>query len=246
MRRFVRALTLAALLSAGAFVGIVPSGAQTVPSFTLPMTKIGTAALIHPTSASTYYGSGTTATDGLAGITEVTTPIAPEITELARALKNNPDLIYQYVRNNIETEWMYGLQKGALGTLIDKAGTPFDQADLMVKLLRLAGLTANYQIGTITLTGAQFTAWTNIADSNAACQMLASGGIPASINGSSASMICGRGAGSSISSVTMSHIWVQVTIPDSSCTSHVCLFDPSYKPHNWMRAISLPTLASFT
>ncbi len=127
---------------------------------------------------------------------------------------------------------MYGLQKGALGALIDKAGTPFDQVDLMVKLLRQAGYTASYVSGTITLTGAQFTTWTGISDSNGACQMLANGGIPAIVNGAT-TMTCATGTGSSITSVVMAHIWVQVTIPGSSCSSG-CLFDPSYKPYNKM------------
>ena len=206
---------------------------------TLPSMKIGTAALISPSSASTYYGSGTTWTDGLDAITGGTTLTPPEIIAMSRALKGNVDLIYAYVRNNIQVTWMYGLQKGALGTLIDKAGTPFDQADLMVRLLRQAGYTANYVSGTTTLTGAQFTAWTGISDSNGACQMLANGGFPASVNGSS-NMVCATGAGSSISTVTMAHIWVQVTI---SGTSY--LFDPSYKPYT-INQINLPAAIGLT
>ncbi|MBI3675502.1 MAG: hypothetical protein HY243_02675, partial [Proteobacteria bacterium] len=80
----------------------------------LPSVKIGTASLISPTAADAYYGSSTTSTNGLG-----TTSRPPEIVELARALKNNPDLIYEYVRNSIETVFIYGLQKGALGAEID-------------------------------------------------------------------------------------------------------------------------------
>jgi hypothetical protein len=53
-----------------------------------------------------------------------------------------------------------------------------------------AGYTANYQFGTITLNGAQLQAWTNIATAQAACSLLANGGIPASINGSSSTPLC--------------------------------------------------------
>jgi len=59
-----------------------------------------------------------------------------EIVELARALKNNPDLICEYVYNNIETLPQYGSAKGPLGTLLDGKGTAFDQAELMVALLQ--------------------------------------------------------------------------------------------------------------
>src|SRR5436305_1589808 len=68
-----------------------------------------------------------------------------EIVELARALKNDPDLIYEYVYNNIETLPQYGSVKGPLGALLDGKGTMFDQAELMVVLLRQAGLTATFQ-----------------------------------------------------------------------------------------------------
>src|ERR1700760_128347 len=96
----------------------------------LPSVKIGTAALISPSAANAYYGSGTTSSDGLSNYTGVETPAPPEIIELERALRGDPQLIYQYVANNIQTVFMYGLQKGALGAEIDKSGTPFDQAEL--------------------------------------------------------------------------------------------------------------------
>ena len=40
----------------------------------------------------------------------------PEITELARALRGDPDLIYQYVRDQIDYYPIWGVQKGPLGT----------------------------------------------------------------------------------------------------------------------------------
>ena len=65
-----------------------------------------------------------------------TPPAAPnEIVELARALDWNPDLIYEYVHNNIDTIPIYDSLKGPFGTLIDGAGTPIDQAELMYVLL---------------------------------------------------------------------------------------------------------------
>src|ERR1700743_1354147 len=160
-----------------AFIGLstvfaltgLPAAAQTY----LPSIKIGTAALISPASANTYYGSSTTSTDGLAGTTGTPTPIPPEIVELTRALKGDPDLIYQYVRNNIQTVWMYGLQKGALGAEIDKSGTAFDQAELMVALLHKAGISANYVAGTIVLNQSQVTALTGITNARGAWQVLA-------------------------------------------------------------------------
>jgi hypothetical protein len=212
---------------------------------TLPSVTIGTAALISPSQANTFYGSSTTSTDGLSKITGEATPTPPEIIELARALKNNVDLIYAYVHDNIDTDFMYGLQKGPLGALIDKSGTPFDQAALMVALLRQAGYTASYQVGTLSLGGSDFTAWTNISDSNAACRLLANGGFPGSVN-SQTTMACSTATGGAISNVTMAHVWVAVTIPGSACTNNICLFDPSSKPYIWRSGINLASALGLT
>ncbi len=120
------------------------------PAATLPMVAIATAPLVVPSTAESYYsGASKTATS-------LKLPPAPEIVELARALKNNPDLIYEYVHNNIEIVWMYGAHKGPLGTLIDKSGTAFDQAELMVALLTQAGYVAAVEAGTISPAGRGF------------------------------------------------------------------------------------------
>ncbi|MEI9933156.1 MAG: hypothetical protein WDM89_22150 [Rhizomicrobium sp.] len=221
----------------------------------LPSVKIGTAALISTTNAETYYSAHDHAwTDGLGAITGTATPEPTEIIELARALKNDPDNIYQYVHNNIQTVWLYGLQKGALGASIDKSGTAFDQAALMVEILREAQLnnpnitSVSYQAGTITLTGAQFAAWSNITNPQAACQLLSSGGIPAQITTDAGPITdCTTSVGTTVTSITMAHIWVAVTITGSSATgcsaSNVCVFDPAYKPYTWKAGISSLTTA---
>ncbi|MGA7538936.1 MAG: RHS repeat-associated core domain-containing protein [Steroidobacteraceae bacterium] len=203
----------------------------------LPAVIIGQAPLISPSAAESYYGTATTSTNSTGA------PTPNEVNELARALGYNVDEIYDFVRNNIDTVFIFGAQKGALGTIIDKAGTPFDQAELMVDLLRVNGsYTASYQFGTITLTGAQFAAWTNITNLQAACNLLASGGIPASINGSSGSLACSSlSSTGTVSSVTLMHVWVAVNIGGTTY-----LFDPSYKPYTFTSPISLTSAAGLT
>src|SRR5262245_12612297 len=111
-------MVLAALAGAALHV------AEAAPS----SVKIATAPLVSPTSATGYYGSASTHTYGTFGYgTGSSNPRPPEIVELARALKNDPDLIYEYVRNTIKVNFSYGLQKGALGAIIDNSGTSFDQ-----------------------------------------------------------------------------------------------------------------------
>ncbi len=95
--------------------------------------SVNHAPLMDPGTADTWYCAQTTGctASGTRNLWATNYPL--EITALARALLNSPDLIYEYVRNNIEIVPMYGLQKGALGALIDRSGTSFDQAALMVE-----------------------------------------------------------------------------------------------------------------
>jgi RHS repeat-associated protein len=219
--------------------GLVALAGVLIPAVALAFTnqpgvKIGRAALIAPSAASTAYGASLTSTNSTGAVTR-----PKEIVEQARALGNNVDKIYEFVRNNVSTAWMYGLHKGALGALVDRNGTPFDQAQLMVELARQAGYTATYLAGTITLTGAQFQAWSGLTSAEAACRLLSSGGIPAAINGSTVAN-CAYGA-ATITSVTMSHVWVQVRI---GATDYV--FDPSYKTHTVKASLNLATLTGLT
>jgi YD repeat-containing protein len=185
-----------------------------------PTTKRLVGTLVSPSTAWSYYGTATAHTNGLA----YSATRAPEIRALARALSRGGALTgdafaqraADYVRKNIETEFRFGLGKGARGAAIDQSGTVFDQAQLMVEILRERGQTATYQLGTITLNADQFGKWTglvtNLSQANqtftvnaqAACQMLADGGIPAIVNGASS---C-AGLSGALTTVTLSHLWV--------------------------------------
>ena len=77
-------LAALAIGNAGAF-------AQTLPEFAV---KQGV--LVSPSAADAYYGSSTTHTNGDGHKT-----VIPEVDELAAALDNDADLIYEYVRNRI-------------------------------------------------------------------------------------------------------------------------------------------------
>jgi RHS repeat-associated protein len=215
-----------------------------------PAEAIGTAPLLTPTAVDAYYGSATTSTNGL-GFTSR----PPEVVELARALAGNTaavdpanptdayktvDRIYQYVLNNIDVVWLYGLQKGSVGTIIDHAGTPFDQAMLMVELLRQDGYTASYQVGQITLTGTQFYDWTGIQNAQAACQLLSNGSIGAVIN-STTDSTCASYASTNVSTITLNHVWVSVVLGGTTY-----YFDPSYKAHLHKAGVNLATTASMT
>ncbi|WP_054692759.1 transglutaminase-like domain-containing protein [Geotalea toluenoxydans] len=58
-------------------------------------------------------------------------------------------LIYEWVKNNVETEWYWGAMKGAEETLRQKSGNDADQSALLVALLRASGFPARYVKGTM-------------------------------------------------------------------------------------------------
>ncbi|WP_216361273.1 RHS repeat-associated core domain-containing protein [Caulobacter mirabilis] len=153
-----------------------------------------------------------------------------EITATAAALENDPQKIFLFVKNHVRYEPRFGAQKGALGAIIDRSGTAFDQAQLLVELLRAAGITASYQVGTITLTGAQFNDWLGLTDPAAARQFLANGGIPATVTGTG-----------TISQVEMGHAWVSAVIGGATVT-----LDPSYKAMDRWTQINVATEAGLS
>ncbi|MDZ4150765.1 MAG: DUF6531 domain-containing protein, partial [Methylicorpusculum sp.] len=172
-------------------------------------------------------------------------PVGPaSIAELARALKNNPDLIYEYVRNNIEYYPVWGINKGPEGTILDNQGTAFDQAALMVALLRQSGYTASYMVGKINLTAAQMRAWVGLNTNNvcAYLKLLGQGRVP--FNPNEVLTVTGGyscpGSANDLASIKLQHVWVKVNIGG---TNYV--FDPSYKPHTLKAGINIATAAGY-
>src|SRR3569832_1153303 len=199
--------------------GALPAAAQ---SAALPSVRIVSGVPITPRAAQTWYSAqgtaATSSTDGrcrdygsasghqAAGSCPTGgRPAAPEIVELARALKDDPNLIYEYMRNTVDTEFIFGAHRGPLGVIIDKSGTAFDQAELMVALLNQKqvenpslNFSPKYRYGTITQTKTQNQRKTDQTDAQAACRLLATGGIPASVTGTGGSATapdCARATG---------------------------------------------------
>ena len=169
-------------------------------------------------------------------------PVGPaSIVELARALKNNPDLIYEYVRNNIEYYPVWGVQKGAVGAILDNQGTAYDQAALMVSLLRQAGYTASYVKGRINLTAAQVNQWLGVDTSNvcAVLNLLAQGQVPIASVTATAAGSC-PGSTAALVSLKIDHVWVKATIGGTAY-----YFDPSFKPHTLKAGVNLATATGY-
>lgn len=154
------------------------------------------------------------------------------ITELARALKNDVDLIYYHVYNQIEYYPTFGLQKGAMSALIDGIGNPWDQCQLMVDLLTEAGYTASFVFGDLDLSNDEIAAWLGTDSSNIynAYYVLQRGGIP-----------CEAVWTGTEWRMTLSHIWVKVTIDSTDY-----YFDPSYKSYTSTSGINLGTAMGYS
>ncbi len=159
----------------------------------------------------------------------------PEIVALAQALKNDPDLIYQYVHDNIEFDPLYGALKGPVGTLLDGRGDAFDQAALMVALLNQAAYATgcstisnvNFEIGKINLSSSLLKSWLGGDGSQGSIESILDwGGIPYTSVDSSGNV------------TGMGHVWVQVTIG-----SGTYVFDPAFKSHTWTTGL-VSSLAS--
>ncbi|MBP9092507.1 RHS repeat-associated core domain-containing protein [bacterium] len=204
----------------------VDTARRDIESRPLP-TNIYKPVVVESTAAPELPGVKSLAT-GFAGNT-VAGPAS--IVELSRALKSNVDFIYEWVFNNVENLPSYGIQKSGLGAIIDGLGNSFDQADLMIQLLRQAGYTANYQFGTLRMTGAQAGAWlgTDPANVYAANNLLANSGVPTSVVNISG-----------VDGVEFSHCWVLCNIGG---TNYV--FDPVQKTYTTKTKINLATAMGY-
>ncbi|CAG4902157.1 RHS repeat-associated core domain-containing protein [Paraburkholderia gardini] len=185
-------------------------------------------------------GSGVTGANGI--VTNDAPPGPASIEELARALRYNPDLIYQYIRNNIDIDPVRGIHKGALGAVLDNQGSAFDQAQLMVSLLRVSGYDARFVRGVIKLSAQQFTDWYGLPANNvcAVLNLMGQTQVPVySISATQAGSCPGLNA--AMTDISIEHLWVKTNIGGTWYT-----FDPSYKPHVLKSGIDLGVTAGYS
>jgi RHS repeat-associated protein len=168
----------------------------------------------------------------------VTAPAS--IPELARALKHDAYLIYEYVYTNIDFIPSYGVRKGALGTVLDGLGNDMDQASLLVALLRQSGYTANFVYGRIRLDSTQLGNWLGI-DSTSWCTvawLFFGGAIPYSTD-----VINPNDCNSIWTYFDVQHTWVTATGGSLGGTTYV--LDPSYKTYSAVAGINLATAIGY-
>ena len=173
--------------------------------------------------------SSSTITSGSIGITALasSTITASEITEIARALQYDPVLIYEFVHNNIDYVPYFGALKGPTATLLDRTGNDFDQASLMIELLRESGYTVQYKFVVAAIPNTELLTWLGgvDADYSLVSKTLSSGGILHSLSG-----------GYTI----MYRVVVEATI-----NSNVYVFDPAYKTYQETPKIDLEAAMNY-
>ncbi|MFI5294709.1 MAG: transglutaminase family protein [Thermodesulfovibrionales bacterium] len=137
-------------------------------------------------------------------------PISEAMGTLAQSLNWNPVLIYEYVKNNIETDWYWGCMKGAEETLKQKSGNDCDQSTLFAALLRASGFPTRYVRGTIEFFAGgknivieKVKNLTGIDDPGKIAEFFQKAGIPYN------PII----AGGKISNFQVEHIWIESRIP---------------------------------
>ncbi|MCF6249897.1 MAG: DUF6531 domain-containing protein [Methylococcaceae bacterium] len=153
----------------------------------------------------------------------------PEIVELARALRHDPQLIYEYVHDNIRYTPVYGVTRGPVGTILDREGNDFDQAELMVALLRESGFSASFIHGQVNLAQQQLSDWLGVDNQYRSIALLLSrANIPATVFG------LGTWPNEIAVTAHIDHVWVKANINGTDY-----IFDPSIKKHSYKNGIDL-------
>ncbi len=134
------------------------------------------------------------------------TAVTPEIAALAESLNWNPAAIYAWVKNNIDTEWYWGVMKGAAETLRQGSGNDADQAALLVSLLRSANYPARFVRGVIEFYPqdlARLTNLTGVQDPQKIAEVFQRAGIP----------FAPVMSGLSVANYQVAHVWVEAQVP---------------------------------
>lgn len=163
---------------------------------------------------------------------------------LAWSLDYNPSLIYYYVRNNIDYEPYFGPMAGPDWTLLQGGGNSFDQASLLVALLRESGIAARYVYGTIEVTAENASKWLRVKNATLAANLLASSGIP---------VVAIVDPSGNIIRVRLEHAWAEAYLPYQdfrgqmrSETGYSWIpLDPSFKTYEYTPGMELPINSTY-
>ncbi|GEM_PF-1138719 len=157
---------------------------------------------------------------------------------------DTPVKVYEYVRNNIDFEPYYGSRKGAIGTFNQLSGNDYDQASLMIAMLRYKGIPARYVKGTIELPINQVMGWTGTQNPEAAVKVLGALGNP------TVSIV----SGGTVVAVRTEHVWAEAYVPYKSYNrvgvgrgSKIWIpLDPSFKQYTIVEGLDIKEITGVT
>ncbi len=170
--------------------------------------------------------------------------LTDEVMDLAASLGHSPLLIYRYVRDHVDFEAYLGSRKGSRETLLVGSGNDYDQASLLIALLRASNIPARYIAGEVYLPAGQVMNWLGVDDAATAASLLATAGMQATAYGD------GYG---NIVAIAFNHVWVAAYVPygnyrgianDDTGKMWVPL-DPSLKAYDYAPAVDIPAAMGF-
>jgi hypothetical protein len=100
--------------------------------------------------------------------TAMTAQMAEKANELGTAVN-----VYNYLYNNMRSEFYYGSRKGAIGTFEQGGGNDSDLSSLLIAMLRYLGYDANYVTDIVGFSADQLMKWTNTDSIEAATKIYA-------------------------------------------------------------------------
>lgn len=171
-------------------------------------------------------GEGETGTTVTTNETEAT----EEIQALARALQNDPKLMYEYVRNHIDYVNGYGVVNGATGCLLAGRGNDWDQSALLASLLRVAGYTNRFVMAKVAYYKTDLANWFGV-NTNLLAEFIYSSGRIGYIISLSAHP----------DSYGMKRVWVEANIDGNWYK-----FDPSFKEFKESQGVDLASAMGYS
>ena len=127
-----------------------------------------------------------------------------EVREFFEYKFETPLEAYEYIKNNVYTQFYYGRKKTVLGTYESCSGNDYDQAVLLASILDSMGYETKYVRGNILLTPEMALSMTGADNVEIAANIIAMAGVPTT------KLLAKDG---NIKSIKIEHVWVRAEIP---------------------------------
>lgn len=170
-------------------------------------------------------------------------PFTADIKQKAVDLGSNPVKIFNWVHDTIGFFPSYGSVQGAQDTMDKQSGNAFDQASLLIALLRSSGIPARYVYGTVDLPVDKVQNWVGgVQDADSAQQILGQGGIPN----------VGLTSGGVLRTIRIEHVWVEAYVKFNPGRGAIAgtgdswvPLDPSYKQYVFTQGMDINNGVAF-